>query len=164
MAVFNFARLLRLIADSQALRLHLAISERGWHLFPPKLEEFPEFARSFNLDCHHPLMRVRHSEAAGNEEDEDVAAVDDPISEERIHLATFYRSRIRKQVAHFGALQILEEYCRMRSDTFANFEVPLIAVKSNQPKTMWGGIMQQLKKLELVMLSWMRIKLKWRLD
>jgi hypothetical protein len=41
-------------------------------------------------------MKVGNSEAAGNEEDEDVAAVDDSISEERMDLATFYRSRICK--------------------------------------------------------------------
>jgi hypothetical protein len=57
----------------------------------------------------------------------------------------------RSQVTGLEQFEMVQ-YCRMRLDTFANFEVPLVAVKPNQPKTMWGGIMQQLKKLELVML------------
>jgi hypothetical protein len=75
------------------------------------------------------MKHTRGSETAGTEEDEDVAAVDDPISEERMGFATLYQGPIHNQAAHFGALQILEEYCRMGSDAFADFQVPLIVVK-----------------------------------
>jgi hypothetical protein len=164
MSVFNFARLLLLIADSWALQLHLAILERAQHLPAPKLADFScysLFAQSFNL-VYQPLMRnTGGSETAGTEEDEDVAAVDDPASKGRMDFVTFYWGRIHKQAAHFGALQILEGYCRMRSDTFANLQVPLIAVKLNQSKSSWSELCSNYKEWSLeCYLRWMKIQLK----